>query len=48
MYNRAKFLQNGSCGYVLKPQFLSDPTYSLTTFAERLPTSKVALHFWAP
>ena len=23
MYNRAKFLQNGNCGYVLKPRFMS-------------------------
>ena len=24
LYNRAKFLQNGSCGYVLKPGFMTD------------------------
>merc|ERR1719334_1302524 len=30
MLNRAMFLQNGNCGYVLKPSFLSDPDlYSL-------------------
>jgi hypothetical protein len=30
MLNRAKFLQNGNCGYVLKPSVLSNPEiYSL-------------------
>eukprot|EP00092_Neocalanus_flemingeri_P024885 GFUD01026985.1.p1 GENE.GFUD01026985.1~~GFUD01026985.1.p1 ORF type:complete len:650 (+),score=151.93 GFUD01026985.1:38-1951(+) len=30
MFNRAKFLQNGNCGFVLKPSFLSNPDiYSL-------------------
>ena len=25
MLNRARFFQNGNCGYVLKPSILSDP-----------------------
>ena len=30
MMNRAKFLQNGNCGYVLKPEFmLSNENYNL-------------------
>jgi len=43
MYNRAKFLQNGNCGYVLKPRFMSDAsTYSLSSsdWLSRLPGRK--------
>ena len=30
MMNRAKFLQNGKCGYILKPEFmLTDENYNL-------------------
>jgi len=43
MYNRAKFLQNGKCGYVLKPIFMQDAsTYSLTStdWLSRIPGRK--------
>lgn len=46
MYNRAKFLQNGGCGFVLKPSVLLDPeNYSLTNISnmDRLPALKVGL-----
>jgi len=43
MYNRAKFLQNGNCGYLLKPKFMSDAsTYSISSsdWLSRLPGRK--------
>jgi len=37
LYNRAKFQQNGSCGYVLKPAFMEDTeTYSFSDSGDRL------------
>ena len=29
MMNRAKFLQNGKCGYILKPEFMATNDYNL-------------------
>jgi len=43
MYNRAKFLQNGNSGYLLKPKFMSDAsTYSLSSseWLSRIPGRK--------
>ena len=45
MYNRAKFQQNGGCGYVLKPSFMGDPeVYSVeaTKGLSKLPGRKVS------
>ena len=27
LFNRAKFLQNGNCGYVLKPEYMTENDY---------------------
>ena len=38
MFNRAKFLQNGNCGYVLKPGFLSNPELYSVQSTDKLKT----------
>ena len=30
-YNRARFSDNGGCGYVLKPEFLRDPSIAYSS-----------------
>jgi len=34
MFNRAKFLQNGNCGYVLKPGYMTGNDYQEPNFEE--------------
>jgi len=34
LFNRAKFLQNGNCGYVLKPEYMNGNGHNTPNFAE--------------